>query len=45
MSDKICGTGDECEATCPLMRIGRDCPDPLEAIAESLELQTSVLIA
>jgi len=24
---KICGTGDACENTCPVMSMGRICPD------------------
>ncbi len=24
---KVCGTGAACEAYCPLVRVGRDCPD------------------
>jgi hypothetical protein len=24
---KICGTGDMCENTCPVMSMGRICPD------------------
>jgi hypothetical protein len=27
MYDTICGTGRPCERTCPVMRIGRICPD------------------
>lgn len=23
---KVCGTGAQCEVTCPVMRLGRDCP-------------------
>jgi len=27
MHDTICGTGQPCERTCPVMRLGRICPD------------------
>lgn len=25
--EKICGSGAQCEQTCPVMRMGRICPD------------------
>jgi hypothetical protein len=36
---KICGAGDRCEDTCPVMRMGRICPDVLDAVEEALEPQ------
>ena len=35
----ICGTGAQCEDTCPVMRMGRVCPDVLDAVEECLEPQ------
>ena len=27
MVDKVCGAGEMCERTCPVMKMGRICPD------------------
>lgn len=39
---KVCGDGAMCERTCPVMLLGRICPDPLTLIEEFLECQAPV---
>lgn len=34
---RICGTGAACEQYCPVMRIGRSCPNAQDIINEWLE--------
>lgn len=31
---KVCGTGEQCERTCPVMKMGRLCPDLPEFLEE-----------
>lgn len=38
MGDKVCGTGAQCEQTCPVMKMGRICP-PLEQFLEEVRDQ------
>ncbi|SFR75830.1 hypothetical protein SAMN05428970_1976 [Agromyces sp. CF514] len=33
----VCGNGAACEKTCPVMRMGRICPEPAELVKEVLE--------
>lgn len=37
-TERICGTGNQCEETCPVMRLGRVCPTPAEFIDELLAM-------
>lgn len=37
---KTCGTGRDCEQTCPVMRLGRVCPDWATFLEEMAALRT-----
>jgi hypothetical protein len=39
--DKVCGTGAACENHCPVMLLGRLCPDPLDLVLEIRAAQLS----
>lgn len=39
----VCGNGAACENTCPVMLLGRICPDPVDMVLEVLAAQTDQL--
>ena len=41
--DKVCGSGDECENTCPVMLMGRICPTPAEFVNELQTMMSEVV--